>query len=331
MTSDRAAVTADDRTVGTGRAHGKVVLLGEHAVVHGMPAIAVPLPALTVTACARIAPNATPVSMPGADLLCGRVFRCPAPPGSTVANSGPQVAAEQALKRWKPVGGPVEIRLVGDIPVARGLGSSAAYAAAAVRAVADLCGEFDDPDTLYELVQYGEQLAHGRASGVDARAVLAAGPIWFQHGIAHPINTGLDATFVVADSGIASGTRQAVTAVRAEFDRRPLRARRLLDWAREITEAAAQDLADGDAPALGAELTDFQAVLTELGVSTAEIDRLIAVARQAGALGAKLTGGGLGGCILALTAGPAEAEVVSTALRTAGATQTWTFTTGDRP
>ncbi|WP_405164562.1 mevalonate kinase [Nocardia sp. NBC_01499] len=304
---------------GAGRAHGKAILVGEHTVVHGTPAIAFPLPALSVSAVAAPGGSLT------ADSPAGQQFRFTAGHTLTPADalSGPQVAVEEALRRWGLAGAIVDVVVDCAIPPARGLGSSAACAGAAVRAVADLYGRSIDAETVYELVQCGEQVAHGRASGVDASAVSAAGPIWFHAGVARPMTIGLDAALVLADSGTFGATQHAVAAVRRKLERDPLGANRLLGRAGELIGSAAAELAAGQAEPLGKTLLAFQDLLAELGVSTPQIDALVAAAMDAGSLGAKLTGGGLGGCVLALTETGSAAAQVSAALRKAGAVQTW--------
>ncbi|GGK47253.1 mevalonate kinase [Nocardia camponoti] len=306
--------------VGIGHAYAKAILLGEHTVVHGTPAIAFPLPALPVRAVAR---RGTSGYVPDGHL------RFVAGQTDTGTRSGPHVAVDAALSRWGVAAGPVEVTVECEIPLARGLGSSAACAGAAVRAVADLFDHELDLAALYEFVQCGEQVAHGRASGIDASAVLAAGPIWFESGSSRPLAVGLDASIVIADTGAAGSTAHAVAGVRAKLAADQLAANRLLCEAADLIAAGAHELAGstaGHAVALGKTMVAFQELLAELGVSTPGIDTLVSAALDAGALGAKLTGAGLGGCVIALT-WPAEADAVSAALRHAGAVRTWTVST----
>ncbi|WP_084510503.1 mevalonate kinase [Nocardia lijiangensis] len=306
---------------GTGRAHGKAILLGEHTVVHGTPAVAFPLPTLSARAVAR----RTREAVDQVDSVVGEPFRFTAGNVVTPENalSGAHVAVEEALRRWGLASEAVEVVLDCEIPPARGLGSSAACAAAAVRAVAELYGRTVGSDALYELVQCGEQFAHGRASGVDASAAVASGPIWFQAGAARGLSVGLDAALVIADTGTAGATQHAVTAVRRKLEADRRAAQRLLERAANLIESATADLAAGHAEPLGATLLEFQRLLTELGVSTPEIDTLVTAASDAGAYGAKLTGGGLGGCVLALTETGDSAATVRAALHRAGAVRTW--------
>lgn len=316
--------TATGPARGVGRAHAKAILLGEHTVVHGTPAIAFPLPTLSVRAIARPATPGAVIEVP--DGCFG--FVAGGPDAAQNPASGPRVAVEEALRRWGLSEQLTDVVMECDIPLARGLGSSAACAGAAVRAVADLHGRTVDPATLYELVQCGEQVAHGKASGIDASAVLAGGPIRFHAGTATALDIGLDAALVIADTGMPGSTQHAVAGVRATLERDPRSARRLLARAAELISGAAADLSAGHAASLGGAMCDFQDLLAELGVSTPHIEALVAAALDAGAHGAKLTGAGLGGCVLALT-DTGDARTVSAALRRAGAVQTWTVPTRD--
>jgi mevalonate kinase len=136
---------------------------------------------------------------------------------------------------------------------------------------------------------------------------------------------------VLADSGTAGYTREAVTRVAAVLDADPVWAQGVLAEAAGLVKAGADDLVTGRAVALGQRMVAFQKVLAALGVSTAGIDQMVEAALDAGALGAKLTGGGLGGCVVALAGSVGQAEKVSTALEQVGATRTWTVWLGRTP
>lgn len=312
-----------DLVPGVGRAHGKAILLGEHTVVYGCPAIALPVPALPVSAQAWRAGPASPDSesghaaAPGIDLrlrVSGR--------DSATGRSGLYTSVATAMREWGLHDDTVELHVHCSVPIGRGLGSSAACAAASVSALADLLGRTVEAHELHRLVQHGENVAHGRASGVDAWAAISHRLLWFEAGAALPLETQLRATLVIADTGICGSTRQAVELV-AERLRGYPETRRLLDRAADLTRAAAVDLRTGDLRGLGNAMDTFQEILRQLGVSLPEIENLLATATVAGAVGAKLTGGGLGGCVLALADTSTAAEVAD-ALTRAGAVRVWT-------
>jgi mevalonate kinase len=316
--------------VGVGRAYGKVILIGEHVVVYGLPAIAVPLPDLTIEVTVSFATSPAVSDDPFSlqtdaaehRLVCGPHT---AAEGST---SGLALAVEAAMRRWHIADEIVEVRIKSGVPPARGLGFSAACATAVVRALADLVGAPLDDRSLHELVQGSEQVSHGQASGVDAAAVAVAKPIRFEAGVVRPIVIDHDFALVVADTGSSGSTRQSVARVRYSLLHDPAWARQRLAQAALVIDSAETSLLNGRLAALGRQLNEFQCLLDEFGVSSAQIERLVDTALAAGAYGAKLTGGGMGGCVLALTE-PSYAPTVRAALTAAGATRTWTVSTGD--
>ncbi len=314
MLAGRAGVAATgDSATGTGRAAAKLILFGEHVVVYGRPSISMPVPALAATATARRSTG--PVVIESTHMAGqGLTSRF----GDT-AVSRLAVSAVCHHLRTRDKGLLVTVR--SDIPPARGLGSSAAIAAAIVDAVADLGGRKLSDDTLFSLIQESEALAHGKASGVDARTVISSGgPLWFHDGAVRPLAVAEDdqhrPVLVVADTGVAGSTRRAVATVRRRLSALGAEGAELLDRVATLTVGAAEDLRNGRWTELGYAMTVNQDILRRLGVSCPGIDTLVAAALDGGALGAKMSGGGLGGCVIALTPDP---DAVERALRSAGA------------
>ncbi|MGO3152935.1 MAG: mevalonate kinase [Galactobacter sp.] len=336
---------------GVGAAHGKVILTGEHAVVYGQPAVAVPLSEVNLVATVRADGQGMLVSTP----YSGPLEDAPAALDPVLTALGGAAGL---------VGLPTEglsLTIEGDVPMGRGLGSSAAVATAVVRAVVDLGARrglsvqgHDDaalPDggaragahagssiadpsgrssadrALHALVQQAETIAHGKSSGLDPYAVAASGPILFRGGRPTLLELSEPLTLVVGDSGSHGSTAQAVGAVRTLMADDPLPTRERIEILGQISEATVRVLS-GEAPraGLGALLNQAHQVLSELGVSTPELDTLAAAALAAGADGAKLTGSGLGGCVVALVSSSESATAVSHALTTAGAARVWTST-----
>lgn len=310
MTADGAGRTG----VGVGRAHAKAILFGEHAVVHGRPALAVPLHALA----------AEVVAVTGEDRLQLDTSLYAGPAATAPPALDPVIAAATAAIEHFGLRPGLRVAVHSAIPHGRGLGSSAAVAAAVAEAVAALAGRVLDPDARHEIVQAAERVAHGNPSGLDARSVVADGPIRFRAGDVAPVAVGAPLSLVLADSGRAGSTATAVAEVRRRLVTEPRAADAVLDRLGELADRAAGQLAAGAAEDLGRGMVEAHALLAGLGVSTPELDGLVTAALAAGALGAKLTGGGLGGCILALAPGAAAAEDLAHALLRAGATQTWT-------
>ncbi|MEB3187254.1 MAG: mevalonate kinase [bacterium] len=300
-------------------APAKLILAGEHAVLHGHPAIAVPFPALqtrvTVTA--------------GQDTLTSDRYL-----GQRVAiaetRNGPLAPLCEALREvrmwldrmdrpWQPV----EVAIHGDIPPGSGLGSSASVLVAAIRAAFAHHGSHPPVALVRQMATRAESLAHGTSSGLDPATVSAPGPIQFIKGHAPvELRIGRPFTLVVADSGRAVSTRDQVARVQARVESEPA-ARMVLDRFEGLANRVAEALEYGELEALGLALDDTHEALVTLGASDDSLDGLVRVARSAGALGAKLSGAGGGGCVLAL-APDGDGEAIAAAWRDLGCPHVWT-------
>ncbi|MEU0954987.1 mevalonate kinase [Streptomyces niveus] len=319
IAADGLSESGRARSVGIGRAHAKAILLGEHAVVYGAPALALPVPQLTVTASAGWSSGTADGQGGLSFTMTGSASRALV----TQASDGLRRLTEEFTARMDVPGTPsLEVILDGAIPHGRGLGSSAAVSRAVVFALADLMGRQLTESMAFDLVQTAENVAHGRASGVDAMTVGASRPLLFQAGRAQELAVGCDGLFIIADSGVPGSTKEAVGLLRAEFGLRAGARDRFVGRATELAEAGRRALADGDPAELGSRLTDYHELLRAAGLSTERIDTLVDAALKAGSLGAKITGGGLGGCVIAQTR-PEQAREVTRQLHEAGAVQTW--------
>lgn len=309
-----AAGIDDGAPPAVGRASAKTILFGEHAVVYGHPAIALPVRAIGVTASAR---RSSAPSTLRSSLYHGRLDAAPARLAPTVA------AVEAALEAAGCAGAGVAVDVRSEIPAERGLGSSAAVAAAIVRAVGGAFGSHPDPDELHALIQIAERAAHGRPSGLDARSVVATGPVWFAGGNATALAVGGRMSFVLADSGVAGRTREAVGGVRRLRESRPQQVDAILERLGGLSALGRDALAAADAERVGAGMSEAHRLLGELGVGEPALDHLVAAAARGGALGAKLTGGGRGGCVVAVARDAAHADRLVADLRRAGAPAAW--------
>lgn len=283
---------------GVGKAHSKIILMGEHAVVYGYPAIALPLNDIQVTC--RIVPAETPWQLFEADTLSMAVFA-----------SLEQLGIENAK---------IRCQVDSMVPEKRGMGSSAAVSIAAIRAVFDYYQKELDAQTLEILVNRAEMIAHMNPSGLDAKTCLSDVAIKFIRNVGFSeLEVDLDAYLIIADTGIHGHTREAIQKVE-KVGKTALPAFHKIGL---LTQQAEQALASKDLVGLGQALSACHIELASIGVSCPEADELVTTAQQAGALGAKMSGGGLGGCIIALVETQEKAVEIATKLREKGATNTW--------
>ncbi|MDQ4075689.1 MAG: mevalonate kinase [Chloroflexota bacterium] len=295
-------------------APGKVILFGEHAVVYGRPAIAVPVTQVKARVVARPGRANRGIIIHAEDI--GRHYLIDAaPPEEPLAYT-----CRRVLRRLKIEEEPdVELFLRSDIPIASGLGSGAATAAAVAKALARWLGYEFSPSQLSALVYQTEKILHGTPSGIDNTVVAYEKPVWFQRG--SPIETfrvGVPIILLIADTGISSPTRHTVSSVRRTWEREPDRYEALFDQVAAVVSEARVALEEGDLRLLGGLMNENQALLEAMGVSAPQNERLAEAALRAGALGAKLSGGGRGGNNVILVRRRDQARVTE-ALQQAGA------------
>jgi mevalonate kinase len=294
-------------------APGKIILLGEHAVVYGRPAVAVPVP--QVRAEVQVARSPRPgIWIDAPDIgLRGDLDSLPdAEPLPALVGS--------LLKGFQLESRPdLRIEVHSTIPVASGLGSGAAVSVALTRAMA---GELRVRISDEQVSAYAfeiEKLHHGTPSGIDNTVVTYGRPIFFARGQPPELlDVGASLTFVIADTGIAAPTRAAVEDVRRLRDTDVSKWEAVFDEIGSLVILARDCIQNGDVKRLGTLLDRDQALLAQLQVSSPELDRLILASRKAGALGAKLSGGGRGGNMIALVTED-TAQTVAAALTSAGA------------
>jgi mevalonate kinase len=188
-----------------------------------------------------------------------------------------------------------------------------------VRAIYAHAGQPITPQAISTLVFESERLYHGTPSGIDNTVIAHGLPIWFVKGEPPvPFAPSQALTLVIADSGIRAPTKETVGDVRRGWQADPAQYERWFDAIAAIAQAARPAIEAGDARRLGQLFDENQTLLEAIGVSSPPLERLIAAARAAGALGAKLSGGGRGGNVIALVAAN-SAKAVGDALLTAGA------------
>ena len=286
------------KKVGVGRAHSKIILIGEHAVVYGYPALSLPLTNIEVTC--RILPSDHAWILYEEDTLFMAVF-------ASLEFLGVQEAY-------------IRCEIESMVPEKRGMGSSAAVSIAAIRAVFDYYEQELDRETLEILANRAEMIAHMNPSGLDAKTCLSDRAIKFIKNVGFSeFETNLGAYLVIADTGIYGHTREAIQ----EVEQLGMTALPHLHQLGKLTNEVEEALKVKDLERIGIAMSEAHLSLKNLGVSCPEADRLVATAQENGALGAKMSGGGLGGCIIALVASKEKAVSLADLLREKGAVNTW--------
>ncbi len=290
----------------TASAPGKIILFGEHAVVYGQPALAVPV--RQVQAVAEVVDAA-----PGS----GIVIQAP-DIGKTVSVSGAStdplaLTARLVSERFDSPRADVLITVRSTIPIAGGLGSGAAVSAALGRALSAHLGRPLSPAALSEIVFESEKLHHGTPSGIDNTVICYEMPVYYVKGQPpQTFHTGAPFHLLIADSGIASPTSETVGDVRRAWEHKRRAYDRLFQHIGAIADRAHDVIRRSDVAELGPLMSENQAILRELDVSSPPLERLIAAALSAGAGGAKLSGGGRGGNVIALVTSQNVAPITDT-------------------
>lgn len=296
-------------------APAKFILLGEHAVVYGFPAIAAPLNGLCAHASVHPAPVGAGLRIEALDM--NEVL--PVELEADAVDNALALTAQKVLKALNVAPPDAVIRVTSHIPMASGLGSGAAVSTAVARAVINAVDADIDDDALNDIIYDIEKLYHGTPSGVDNTVVVYQKPVYFLRGQPPQLlDIGGALHFIIADTGEPSLTKVTVADVRRLYDEQPHVVGNTLADIGAIVERARDAIRDGDAVALGSLMTANHHSLRALNVSSDALERLVDAAIDCGALGAKLSGGGRGGHMIALVA-PDTIEAVSAALSSAGA------------
>lgn len=294
-----------------GYGYGKVILFGEHFVVYGIPAIAAALSGKTI---AKIEDSDK------FELIDDR----PATPGYKEKKKSQQDDSLRMIFEFLKIDvekNPIKITLSGDLYAASGVGASAASCAAIARALNEHFNLGLDDEGINRVAYEGEKGYHGTPSGIDNTAATYGGIILFKKGdppkierisMKNPIE------IVEGNTGLTSDTKSVVEDVAKKREENPEEFEKIFNRAKEITEEAKEALMNSDAERVGALMDENQELLRKIGVSCNELEILIKIAKDNGALGAKLTGTGRGGLMVSLTPGKELQERTANSMKEQG-------------
>jgi len=307
----RRSAPADRKTAprrlpeaGVGVGYGKIILLGEHAVVHGRHAIGCPVP-LTIRAVVEDGDRGVELLIP----RWGVEYQLAKPPEQRRSF---EQAAGAILDKLGLADRTLRIEVFPDVPRSMGLGGSAALAVAIVRAL-DLHFRLGLTDVeVNELAYLSEQTAHGQPSGIDNTLATYGRPLVYRRGsppLVELLNIPSPLSIVVGMTQSEGLTARTVANVSEARQRNPRLYEKIFDDIDSLVLQGVSAIQDNDVTTLGDLMNINQGLLNALQVSTPELERLIDVARDAGAAGAKLTGGGGGGAMIALCGDATTADV----------------------
>jgi mevalonate kinase len=298
-------------------APGKIILLGEHAAVYNRPALAVPVIQVHVDVEVLDSPHTGIwIHAPGIDLDTDFGSLPPAHPIGSVI-----LKVFQRLGFSSPFPA-LNIAIESTIPIAAGLGSGAAVSVAIIRALSGHLGQPLADDDVNQLAYEVEKLHHGTPSGIDNTVITYAKPVYFIKGKPLEIlKTAKPFNIVIGDTGVPAPTKQAVGDVRRLWMRDQYNVEHIFNEISQISLVGRSFIESGRPELLGELMDQNHEYLQALTVSCPELDHLVDAARKAGALGAKLSGSGRGGNMIALV-DSLRAESVAEALLSAGAKRT---------
>lgn len=298
---------------GHGIGFGKAILFNEHFVVYGIPSIVSAIGNYTVA-------KVEPYDNPGFKLTDKR----PATPKYKEEKLDQQkesfdlIFSKMGVDLAKKG---VSITLEGNLFAASGIGASAASCVAVARALAEYFDMTFSDEEINEIAFEGEKGYHGTPSGVDNTASTYGGLIWFQKSeknIIDRITLSNPVEIVIGNTGKVTDTKAAVDGVKQRKEMNQKKYQEVFDRAENIAYLAKRAIQDRSFTNVGKLMNENHKLLQQIEVSSRELDFLVSIAREAGALGAKLTGGGLGGNMIALTPGKELQNKVATAIEKEG-------------
>jgi mevalonate kinase len=301
--------------MGKGSGFGKVILFGEHFVVHGVPGVVSAID------------SATDVEVKKTEKGITVVDERKDAKGYVGEKKAQQLESIDRMLRAMGIeakAAAFSIWLGGNLPGFSGLGASAASSVAIARAIAEEFGKQLSDERINEIAYEAEKAYAGTPSGIDNTAATYGGLLWFKKNMSGGANTierisiRKPVEIVIGSTGIVANTKAMVEGVAERKKNNPQKYDPIFKQAENLAFAGRKALENYDLKTVGELMNENHRLLQEIGVSIKELDMLVDLARKQGAFGAKLTGGGGGGCMVALTPTRALQEKVAQAIEKAG-------------
>jgi mevalonate kinase len=300
--------------MGKGSGFGKVILFGEHFVVHGVPGIVSAIDSATDAE----------VTQTGNEL----VIRDERKAAKGYAEEKRLQQIESIERMLKKMGLdpklPLNIWIGGTLPGFSGLGASAASSVAIARAIAEELSMKLTNDQVNQIAYEAEKAYAGNPSGIDNTAATYGGFMWFKKNVAggpasvERLSIRKPVEIVIGSTGKVANTKAMVAGVAERKNKNPEKYGQIFKQAEDLAFAGRKALESYDLKKVGELMNENHRLLQEIEVSSRELDLLVDIAQKQGAFGAKLTGGGGGGCIVALTPGKELQEKVAGAIEKDG-------------
>lgn len=306
-------------------APAKIILFGEHAVVYNKPAIAIPVMDVRAFVTIETDSNLDAPVIQANDFEIEYSFNKKSVPTKiehivrAVQLVKDKSKSDYPYKGWR-------LSLSSEIPIARGMGSSAATSVALIKALYKFLEKELSQSLLIDLSYELEKIHHGTPSGIDNTVISLENPILFQKGRGFDMFHSKTFHFVIGDTGIGKKTATIVNEVARRYQKNRASCKSIFEAIGSVSSQGLDALRSGQKEKLGRLMNLNQSLLDELGVSSPELDHLIHESHENGALGAKLCGAGKGGCMVALAESLGMAGDISEKLIQAGARQTFVTT-----
>ncbi|TRO50015.1 mevalonate kinase [Candidatus Bathyarchaeota archaeon] len=300
--------------MGKGAGFGKVILFGEHFVVHGVPGIVSAIDSATDAE----------VKQTGSEL----VIRDERKAATGYAEEKRLQQIESIERMLKKMGldpkMPLNIWVGGTLPGFSGLGASAASSVAIARAIAEELSLNLSDEEVNQIAYEAEKAYAGNPSGIDNTAATYGGLMWFKKNLTggsasvEKLSIRKPVEIVIGSTGKVANTKAMVTGVAERKNKHPEKYNQIFKQAENLTYAGRKALEGYDLEKVGELMNENHRLLQEIEVSSSELDLLVDISRKNSAFGAKLTGGGGGGCMVALTPGKELQEKVAVAIEKEG-------------